>query len=122
LSNVYPLGRRSRELDESAELVLRAPDQWQVLWRDVRNSFATLFFQRLGAGNLRLGFALVVVDSYDIHSRCRMQCVRLRSLQAPSMIMDSNTVSGKLDLQPTPFVVRKSPSVSVLYPDLRYKR
>jgi hypothetical protein len=122
LSNVYSLGRRSRELDESAELVLRAPDQWQVLWRDVRNSFATLFFQRLGAGNLRLGFALVVVDSYDIHSRCRMQCVRLRSLQAPSMIMDSNTVSGKLDLQPTPFVVRKSPSVSVLYPDLRYKR
>jgi len=102
--------------------VLRAPDQWQVLWRDVRNSFATLFFQRLGAGNLRLGFALVVVDPYDIHSRCRMQCVRLRSLQAPSMIMDSNTVSGKLDLQPTPFVVRKSPSVSVLYPDLRYKR
>jgi len=63
-SKVYFRGGRSREPDECLGLASASCFlQWQVLWRDLCNSFATQFILERGVRTLRLSVALVAVDS-----------------------------------------------------------
>ena len=64
---------------------------------------------------LRLGVALVAVDSKSIASHCRRQYFCLRSWQAPGIIMYSDPVLNESCLEPTPSVASQSRSLSVIH-------
>jgi hypothetical protein len=71
---------------------------------------------------LRLGIALVAVDSYKVVSRHTTLYLCLRRVHAPRMILNPDHVSGEAFLDPNPSVVWQNRSASMMHRHQPYKR